>query len=92
MNRIGMLITALLLTSTNIMAQEEEDFDVRGHIEHIGTGQMLSPQKGMRRIGTTATAPLTCMGSPKVPVILVQFADSSFSVKEDEEAVKQAYQ
>ena len=38
MNRIGMLITALLLTSTNIMAQEEEDFDVRGHIEHIGTG------------------------------------------------------
>ena len=49
MNRIGMLITALLLTSTNIMAQEEEDFDVRGHIEHIGTGQMLSPQKGMRR-------------------------------------------
>ena len=51
MNRIGMLITALLLTSTNIMAQEEEeDFDVRGHIEHIGTGQMLSPQKGMRRI------------------------------------------
>ena len=35
MNRIGMLITALLLTSTNIMAQEEEDFDVRGHIVHI---------------------------------------------------------
>ncbi len=84
-------MVVLLTTAMSIMAQEE-DFDVRGHIEHIGSGHLPPSTEGIRKIGSTATAPLTCMGSPKVPVILVQFADSSFSVKEDEEAVKQVYQ
>lgn len=35
---------------------------------------------GPRRIGTHASAALTSIGSPKVPVILVQFPDKHFSV------------
>ncbi len=39
------------------------------------------------RVGTRATAPLTSMGSPKVPVILVQFADLDFISAETDSAV-----
>ena len=35
---------------------------------------------GPRRIGLHSTAPLMSTGSPRIPVILVQFADVSFSV------------
>ncbi len=39
------------------------------------------------RVGTRDTAPLTSMGSPKVPVILVQFADLDFISAESDSAV-----
>lgn len=35
--------------------------------------------QGMRKVGLHSTAPLTSMGSPKVPVVLVQFSDVRFT-------------
>lgn len=44
-----------------------------------------------RRIGSQATAPLPATGSPKVPVLLVSFANKEFSVAEDDSAVRAYY-
>lgn len=40
--------------------------------------EAAAPARAPRRIGLRSTAPLTSAGSPKVPVILVQFADLRF--------------
>ena len=44
-----------------------------------------------RRIGSQATAPLPAKGSPKVPVILVNFTDSVFTVAPTDEEVHAYY-
>lgn len=33
----------------------------------------------MHKVGKRSTAPLACVGSPKIPVVLVQFADKEFA-------------
>lgn len=45
-----------------------------------------------KRVGRQSNAPLTSIGTPQVPVILVQFADKSFSVAEDVKTVNEFYQ
>lgn len=45
----------------------------------------------LRRIGSQATAPLPATGSPKVPVILVNFTDSVFSVASSNDAIRDYY-
>lgn len=79
----------MVLLMTLNMAAQEEDFDVRGHIENVTdySHSEIASEKGLRKVGSLASAPLTCMGSPKVPVILVQFSDLSFTVGETEEIV-----
>lgn len=44
-----------------------------------------------RRIGSQATAALPASGSPKVPVLLVSFADKNFSVAGNDEDVRNYY-
>ena len=44
-------------------------------IEH---GMSTDPAHASRRVGLHSTAPLTSTGSPKIPVILVQFQDMRF--------------
>ncbi|MCR5180103.1 MAG: M6 family metalloprotease domain-containing protein [Bacteroidaceae bacterium] len=44
-----------------------------------------------RRIGSQSTAPLKSVGAPKVPVVLVNFQDSTFSVGETNEQVNAYY-
>lgn len=46
---------------------------------------------GLHRIGSQATAPLPAHGSPKVPVVLVNFADSVFTVAPTDEEVRAYY-
>ncbi len=46
---------------------------------------------GRHRIGSQATAPLPSKGSPKVPVVLVNFADSVFTVAPTDEEVRAYY-
>jgi len=44
-----------------------------------------------RRIGSAETAPLPTTGSPKVPVILVEFQDSVFTVADTPAAIREHY-
>ena len=46
---------------------------------------------GPHRIGSQATAPLPAHGSPKVPVVLVNFTDSVFTVAPTDEEVRAYY-
>ena len=51
----------------------------------------MAAVKGARRIGSQATAPLPAIGSPKVPVVLVNFTDSVFTVADTDEGIRQYY-
>lgn len=44
-----------------------------------------------RRVGSTVNAPIPCKGSPKVPVVLVQFSDTKFSAGNGDAAATQKY-
>lgn len=66
----------------------------RGHIENTtdSTEDSSSYEESrLRRIGQASSAPLPCTGSPKVPVVLVQFKDKSFTVADSDEEVKSMY-
>lgn len=84
------VILALMMTFSWLMAQEEV-MEPRGHIQNLTAYPTATLPTKQRRVGSLATAPLTCIGSPKVPVILVQFPDMPFSVGETEEAVRELY-
>lgn len=89
------MIAAMLMTALCMAAQEDE-FEIRGRIENVTNDCISSSKKGLRKISSsstaTASAPLPCTGSPKVPVILVQFPDLPFTVNENAEVVNQMYQ
>lgn len=52
----------------------------RQHIENVTDySQVKTSVSGRHLIGSRADAPVPCTGSPKIPVILVQFSDMSFS-------------
>ncbi len=86
------MMTMVLLAATLNTTAQEDDLDIRGHIEHVGSHSVPSSDSPLRKIGTLASAPLTNLGSPKVPVVLVQFPDLPFTVGETEEAINQTYQ
>ncbi len=48
-------------------------------------------EPNLRGIGLHSTAPLTSFGSPKVPVILVQFADLKFQSAETDTEINELY-
>lgn len=48
-------------------------------------------RRAPRRIGSQATAPLPSFGSPRVPVILVNFKDSVFTVADGDESINHYY-
>lgn len=86
------LIALLLILHTSSFAIHTLAQKQRGRIENVtdySTPSTSNPHA--RRIGSRATAPLPCTGSPKVPVILVQFSDLKFTVAETEELVHQNY-
>ena len=49
----------------------------------------VNPNK--RGIGAIETAPIASIGSPKIPVILVNFSDLKLSVAADDEAINKYY-
>ena len=51
----------------------------RGAVEHEAEVENAYSTNGPRRIGSLASAALPSKGSPKVPVILVQFSDVKFT-------------
>lgn len=87
--RLTTLVALALLASA---AQAQNNLvEPRGRIENVTDYNQTTLAKA-RRVGSAATAPLPCLGSPKVPVILVQFSDLKFTVAETDEAVRQNYQ
>lgn len=81
---------ACVLLATTATAQTESGVR-RGRIQNVTDFTQVSPSS-MRRIGSNATAPLPTTGSPKIPVILVQFDDLKFTVAETGDGVVQKYQ
>lgn len=79
---------ALMMASLSSIAQES--VYTRKHIENVTTYEPAFTSD-KRRIGSRATAPLSCLGSPKVPVVLVQFVDAYFTVAESSSKVKETY-
>ena len=53
--------------------------------------QHVARREAPHRIGSQATAPLPAKGSPKVPVILVNFSDSVFTVADSDDAIHKYY-
>lgn len=89
MKRICIILTMIMVASW-VMAQEKI-VEPRGHIENVTIYHNWGTPTTQRRVGSLATAPLPSIGSPKIPVILVQFIDRPFSVGETEEAVNEIY-
>ena len=88
MKKLTLAALTFLLT-LNSMAQEFRPI-MRDHIQNT-TDYSQNNAIGTRRVGKQSTAPLTAKGSPKVPVVLVQFNDLKFTVEDSEEAVQQNY-
>ena len=86
MKKKGIMMMVLLVATLNMAAQKEE-MKMRGRIENVTNYSVLSSEKGLQKVGSTASAPLHCIGSPKVPVILVQFPDLPFTIGETDEIV-----
>lgn len=76
MNKITTFLLASLFAGS-ATAQEEVEMR-RGRIENV-TDYSQPVVSRHHRVGSRATAPLPCMGSPKVPIILVQFDNLKFT-------------
>lgn len=74
MKRIPLLLTIMFALSAS--AQEGR---TRERIENVSDYSVLAENARTHRVGSVATAPLSVFGSPKVPVILVQFDDVKFT-------------
>lgn len=95
------LIAAVVCAvASTALAQEEPSplsaaFDPsawrRGRIEHVGA-QKTPDGKSRQRIGSAATAPIPVTGSPRVPVVLVQFSDKSFAANDEGTEAKETYE
>ena len=55
--------------------------------------QIMADQRAKlpRRVGSQKSAPLPSKGSPRVPVVLVNFTDSVFTVRDNDEELRQYY-
>ena len=51
----------------------------------------LAARRAPKRVGSQATAPLPAFGTVRVPVVLVNFADSVFTVGETDEEIRAYY-
>lgn len=73
------LFAIVMMFTFSVYAQEaeEEMFNVQ-RPEHVYQYADGGVRRLPFRVGSRQTAPLTCYGSPKVPVVLVQFADRPF--------------
>lgn len=68
-----------LVCMLSVMANAQESIERRGRIENV-TDYSQPVVSKHHRVGSRSTAPLPCLGSPKVPVILVQFDNLKFTV------------
>ena len=81
----------LLLLTTQLFVSLSAGAQTRGRIENVSDYNLPPANTGRLRIGSQKSAPIHSIGSPKLPIILVQFADLKFSVAETDELVNQLY-
>ena len=81
----------LLLLTTQLFVSLSAGAQTRGRIENVSDYRLPPANTGRLRIGSQKSAPIHSIGSPKLPIILVQFADLKFSVAETDELVNQLY-
>lgn len=83
---------AILFSCLSVSAQQEEvvDWYQNNRPEHVHDYADGGVRRLPFKIGSRETAALSSIGSPKVPIVLVQFADRSFAAsgKTDEEIVQ----
>lgn len=71
---IALLLTAYVTASATVKPRK------RGAVAQVVVAENEMPMSGKRKaIGEHSTAPLTSVGSPKIPVILTQFRDVKFT-------------
>jgi len=89
MNRLYFAILAGLVS----VSSYAQTFAQRGRIENVTDYAALTKASKSRpnKIGTLESAVLQCTGSPKIPVILVQFSDTVFRNAETPSVVRQRY-
>lgn len=61
---------------------------VKEYIEMFDNAEASLREPFDRQVGLASTAPLPSVGSPKIPIILVQFSDLKFMVSEIEDSVR----
>lgn len=96
MKKIRLIAALCGLMTLPVSAQIEDDDQIVnlrpecmfGTEDSAADGQHRAP----RRVGSQSTAPLKSYGVQKVPVVLVQFADTKFTVAETSDAVNRYYQ
>lgn len=77
-----------------VIEQTEEDYNLfRRTGKHLDEAQAVATARRSiaRRIGSQTTAPLKSVGAPRVPVVLVNFQDSIFSVGNTPEETRAYY-
>lgn len=79
-----------LATLTPILASAQEESMERLRIENT-TDYTKPVISKFHKVGLRSTAPIPCTGSPKIPVVLVQFNNKKFTVEDTEEKVKENY-
>lgn len=84
-------LCCLLPLSATHAQDEPDNWMTNGRPENRSQSAPLAANRGARRVGSRQTAPLTCMGSPRVPLVLVQFADKKFRTPTADEADIVAY-
>lgn len=83
-----MLVAAMMATA----AMAQDYVQRRGRIENVTENNRSPFSLSTRTLGVAEETSLTCWGSPKIPVVLVQFDDLKFSVAESEDSVKAVYE
>lgn len=82
--------TFTLAALTSLYASAQEEGIGRMRIENT-TDYSQPVVSKHHRIGKPETAPLPCVGSPKIPVILVQFENQKFTIEDTDEKVNESY-
>lgn len=92
------IITSMILCATAMLNAQAQELPVninrRLPVENLTEYDVMNTgvNNSRRKIGSTVGAPVPCTGSPKIPVILVQFQDTKFSYSDEADKIKEYYQ
>lgn len=89
--RIGRQGELYLLNGGSLTDGTKEGMQAADAYDNMLLSSGFSSEGKLRRVGSQATAPLKSIGSPHIPVVLVQFSDLKFSVANTLPAINNYY-